>query len=242
MPTPHISADYGEVAEIVLLPGDPLRAKYIAENYLSDVKQFNAVRNALGYTGNYMDLRISIMGTGMCCPSMGIYSYELIHFYGAKALIRTGSCGALADGLKLGDLVMAMGVSTSYNYAEQYHFPGIYSATASYRLLSEAVSAAEEYNIDHKVGNIYCSDVFYRDDQINDTLKKMGILAAEMESYALYCNAVAGGIDALTILTVTDILDTGESVSADQREKGLTNMMTVALATAQNYVKKYCHH
>jgi len=231
--TPHNSAVKGQIAETVLMPGDPLRAKFIAENFLSDVEQFNAVRNMLGFTGTYKGKRVSVMGSGMGCPSIGIYSYELIHMYGVKNLIRVGSCGAFDPKLKLFDIVLAMGASTDSNYAAQYQLPGTYSATASWELLSKAKSVADENNIPVVVGNIVTSDVFYGDNP--DSWKqwaKMGCIAAEMETYALYCNANRGGANALTILTVSDSIVDKSETTPEQREKGFTNMMKIALEIA----------
>jgi purine-nucleoside phosphorylase len=233
MSTPHNSAEKGEIAKSVLLPGDPLRAKFIAENYLSGTKCFNEVRGALGYTGKYKGVPVSVMGTGMGCASMGIYSYELIHHYGCTSLIRIGSCGAFTEKLKVGDLVMAIGASTDTNYAGQYNLGGgSFSATASFRLLSKAVSEAERQKAPFMVGNVYCTDVFYRPERIPGVWKNLGILAAEMESFALYCNAAAAGVDALTILTVSDQLVTGQSMTSEERERSFKDMMAVALETA----------
>ncbi|MDW5299078.1 MAG: purine-nucleoside phosphorylase [Sedimentibacter sp.] len=233
MSTPHNNAISGQIAETVLLPGDPLRAKFIAENFLNDVEQFNAVRNMFGYTGTYNGKKISVMGTGMGCPSIGIYSYELIHMYGVKNLIRIGSCGAYDSSLKLFDIILAIGASTDSNYAAQYNLPGTYSATASWELLSKAKNAAEENNIQVTVGNIVTSDVFYGDDSENwKSWAKMGCLAAEMETYALYCNASRAGVNALTILTVSDSIATHEETTPEQREKGFKNMMKIALELA----------
>ena len=233
MSTPHNSAVLGQIAETVLLPGDPLRAKFIAENFLDDVEQFNAVRNMFGYTGTYNGKKVSVMGTGMGCPSIGIYSYELIHTYGVKNLIRVGSCGAYDPNLKLYDIILAIGASTDSNYAAQYALPGIYSATASWELLSKAKKAADENNIHTVVGNIVTSDVFYHDD--TDSWKKwakMGCLAAEMETYALYCNANRAGVNALTVLTVSDSIANHTETTAEQREKGFKDMMKIALELA----------
>ncbi|MDR2630526.1 MAG: purine-nucleoside phosphorylase [Spirochaetaceae bacterium] len=233
MSTPHNNAEKGEIAKSVLLPGDPLRAKFIAEHYLSGAKCFNEVRGALGYTGTYKGVPVSVMGTGMGCASMGIYSYELIHHYGCTSLIRIGSCGAFTEKLNLGDLVMAIGASSDTNYAGQYRLGGgNFSATASFRLLSKAVSEAEKQKAPFMVGNVYCTDVFYRPQRIPDVWKNMGILAAEMESFALYCNAAVAGVDALTILTVSDQLVTGRSMTSEEREKSFNDMMVVALETA----------
>ncbi len=233
MSTPHNSAVSRQIAETVLLPGDPLRAKFIAENFLDDVEQFNAVRNMFGYTGTYNGKKVSVMGTGMGCPSIGIYSYELIHTYGVKNLIRVGSCGAYDPNLKLYDIILAIGASTDSNYAAQYALPGIYSATASWELLSKAKKAADDNNIHTVVGNIVTSDVFYHDD--SDSWKKwakMGCLAAEMETYALYCNANRAGVNALTVLTVSDSIANHTETTAEQREKGFKDMMKIALELA----------
>lgn len=233
MSTPHNSAVQGKIAETVLLPGDPLRAKYIAENFLSDVEQFNAVRNMFGYTGTYNGKKVSVMGTGMGCPSIGIYSYELIHMYGVKNLIRIGSCGAYDPNLELFDIVIAMGASTDSNYASQYNLPGTYSATASWDLLSKAKRVADENSIQATVGNIVTSDIFYHDEPESwKRWAKMGCIAAEMETYALYCNANRAGVNALTILTVSDSIAKQSETTAEQREKGFRDMMKIALELA----------
>lgn len=233
MATPHNSAISGNIAETILLPGDPLRAKFIAENFLTDVEQFNAVRNMFGYTGTYNGKRVSVMGTGMGCPSIGIYSYELIHMYGVKNLIRIGSCGGMDKNLQLFDIVLAMGASTDSNYAHQYDLPGTFSAIASWDLLSKAKKIADENKINTVVGNILTSDIFYSDSP--DDWKrwaKMGVIAAEMESYALYCNAARAGVNALTILTVSDSIVNHSETTAEQREKGFKDMMKIALELA----------
>jgi purine-nucleoside phosphorylase len=240
MATPHNTAEKGDIAKVVLLPGDPLRAKFIAENFLEQVNEFNRVRNNFGYTGLYKGKPVSVMGTGMGCASIGIYSYELIHFYGVTTLIRIGSCGGLAEGIKVGDLVMAMGASTDTNYAGQYRLSGTFSAIASYRLLSGAVQAAEKNSLPYQVGNVFCTDVFYRPEDALDSWRGMGITAVEMESYALYCNAARGGADALAILTVSDLLSRGGArkgpgMTPEEREQGLKGMMTVALDTAHGF-------
>ena len=233
MSTPHNSAVLGQVAETVLLPGDPLRAKFIAENFLEDVEQFNTVRNMYGFTGSYNGKKVSVMGSGMGCPSIGIYSYELIHNYGVKNLIRVGSCGAYSPDLKLYDIILAIGASTDSNYAAQYELPGIYSATASWELLSKAKKIADENNIETFVGNIVSSDIFYHDNPENwKKWAKMGCLAAEMETYALYCNANRAGVNALTILTVSDSIAHQTETTSEQREKGFTDMMKIALELA----------
>lgn len=233
MSTPHNSAVQGQIAETVLLPGDPLRAKFIAENFLSDVEQFNAVRNMFGYTGTYNGRKVSVMGSGMGCPSIGIYSYELIHMYGVKNLIRIGSCGAYDPKLELFDIVLAMGASTDSNYASQYNLPGTYSATASWDLLSKAKQVADDNSIKTTVGNIVTSDIFYHDEPESwKRWAKMGCIAAEMETYALYCNANRAGVNALTILTVSDSIARQSETTAEQREKGFKDMMKIALELA----------
>lgn len=233
MTTAHNNAKIGDIAETVLLPGDPLRAKFIAENFLENVTQFNTVRNMFGYTGTYNGKRVSVMGTGMGCASIGIYSYELIHFYGVKNLIRIGSCGAMDPKLNLYDIVLGIGSSTDTNYAHQYELPGTYSATASFELLSKAKKIADENNIKTVVGNILSSDIFYNaNPEAWKKWAKMGVLAAEMESYALYCNAAVAGVNALTILTVSDSIVNHQETTSEEREKGFTNMMKIALGLA----------
>lgn len=233
MSTPHNSAIKGQIAETILLPGDPLRAKFIAENFLTDVEQFNGVRNMFGFTGTYNGKKVSVMGTGMGCPSIGIYSYELIHMYGVKNLIRVGSCGAYDPKLKLYDIVLAMGASTDSNYASQYNLPGTYSAIASWELLSKAKKVADKNNIPATVGNIVSSDIFYNDDSESwKSWTKMGCLAAEMETFALYCNAARAGVNALTILTVSDSIANQTETTPEQREKGFKDMMKIALELA----------
>lgn len=232
MATPHNAAAMGEIAETVLLPGDPLRAKFIAETFLENVKQFNTVRNMFGFTGTYQGCQVSVMGTGMGCPSIGIYTYELIHFYGVKNLIRIGSCGAMNEDLKLGDIVMAIGASTDSNYAHQYQLPGTFSATASYELLKAAQEVAEAEHFPYTVGNVLSSDIFYNETEAWKTWAKMGVLAAEMESFALYCNAARAGVRALGIFSVSDNMVTHEEMTAEARQVGFTNMMKVALEVA----------
>ena len=221
------------VAETVLLPGDPLRAKYIADNFLEDVVQFNTVRNMFGYTGTYKGKKISVMGSGMGITSIGIYSYELIHFYGVKNLIRIGSCGSLQEDVKIRDVIIGMGACTNSNYASQYNLPGTYAPIASYELLSKAVKVAAEKEIDVKVGNILSSDIFYDADA--DSWKKwakMGVMGVEMEAAALYMNAAYAGVNALCILTVSDSLVTHEVTTAEERQNTFTKMMEIALELA----------
>lgn len=234
IPTPHINvSEKGIIAETVLLPGDPLRAKFIAETFLENPVQFNTVRNMFGYTGTYKGKRISVMGTGMGMPSIGIYSYELMNFYGVKNLIRIGSCGSFQENVKVRDIVIGMAASTNSNYASQYNLPGTYAPTASWQLLKKAVDVAHEKGIEPKVGNILSSDIFYDADP--DVWKKwaaMGVLAVEMEAAALYMNAAQAGANALCILTVSDSLVTHEATTSEERQSSFTQMMEIALELA----------
>ncbi len=230
MSTPHNSANKGDIAKTVLMPGDPLRAKYIAEKYLTDVKQFNSVRNMFGYTGKYNGKERSVMGGGMGIPSIGIYSYELYNFYDVDTIIRIGSAGGISDDVKMRDLVIGMGASTNSNYADQYNIPGTIAPIADFGLLRAAVETAEKKGINVKVGNVLSSDVFYNaDPTFNDRWKKMGILCVEMEAAALYLNAIAAGKKALCMLTISDHLYTGEALDADERQTSFHEMMEVAL-------------
>ncbi|WP_330948579.1 purine-nucleoside phosphorylase [Virgibacillus sp. MG-45] len=228
--TPHIKPQGAEIAETILLPGDPLRAKFIAETFLEDTVQFNEVRGMLGYTGTYKGKRISVMGTGMGTPSMALYSWELIHVFGVKNLIRIGSCGAIQDNMNLYDIVLAMGASTDSEYVRQFHLPGHYAAIASYDLLEKAKRAADERDLPVHVGNVLSSDVFYNADET--ALKKwseMGILCAEMETTGLYLNAAYAGVNALTIMTVSDHIFRHEQTTPEERQTAFTNMMEIAL-------------
>ncbi len=230
-PTPHNQANPGDIAETVLMPGDPLRAKYIAENYLENPVCFNTVRNMLGFTGSYNGKRVSVMGGGMGMPSVGIYTYELFHFYGVENIIRIGTAGGLADGIHLRDVVLGMGVCTNSNYAAQYHLPGTFAPIADFGLLSRAVEIAKRKNIHAVVGNILSSDVFYGDDpDESNAWKKMGVLAVEMEAAALYMNAARCGKKALCILTVSDCGN--EVTTAEERQTSFTQMMEIALNLA----------
>lgn len=233
MTTPHIGAEKGEIAETILLPGDPLRAKFIAETYLNNPVQFNSVRNMLGYTGTYKGKKVSVMGTGMGVASIGIYAHELIHYYGVKNLIRVGSCGAYDKNLKLYDIILGMGASTNSAYGHQYKLPGVFSALASWDLLYKAKQVADDKGIEIHVGNILSSDVFYNFyPEEYEKWAAMGVLAVEMEAYALYCNAAAAGVNALTILTVSDSLVTKLETTSEERETGFTKMMEIALELA----------
>lgn len=233
MSTPHNQAQMGEIAETVLMPGDPLRAKFLAETYLENVKVFNTVRNMLGYTGYYHGKKVSIMGSGMGMPSIGIYAYELYNFYDVKKIIRIGSCGALQKDVHLRDIVIAQGACTDSRFAHQFELPGTFSAISSYALLEKAVEKAKEKNLTYHVGNIVSSDVFYHADKDSASQwASMGCLGVEMESYALFALASYHGKQALTLLTVSDSLVSNEATSADEREKTFTDMMEIALEIA----------
>lgn len=232
IPTPHIGANLGEIAQTVLMPGDPLRAKFIAENFLTDVKCFNKVRNMLGFTGTYKGQRISVMGGGMGMPSIGIYSYELFNFYNVQRIIRIGSAGAISSKVNLKDIVMAMGACTDSNYGNQYKLNGVFAPIADFGLLKKAENCAQELGIKAFVGNIYSSDVFYSDESVLPEWDKMGVLAVEMEAAALYMNAAKAGKEALCILTVSDCPFKGLSLPSEEREKGFCNMVKIALETA----------
>lgn len=233
VPTPHNNAKLGDIAKTVLMPGDPLRAKFIAETYLEDVTCFNTVRNMFGYTGTYKGKRISVMGGGMGMPSIGIYSYELYHFYEVDNIIRIGSAGGVSDDVHVRDIVIGMGASTNSNFAHQYNLPGTFAPICNYELLEKAVTTARQLNIKTVVGNILSSDVFYDDDQTaSDKWKKMGILCTEMEAAGLYMNAARAGKKALCILTISDHLYTGESLSAEDRQVSFREMMEIALELA----------
>lgn len=233
MATPHNGAKEGEIARTVLMPGDPLRAKYIAETYLEDAVCFNTVRNMLGYTGTYHGKKISVMGGGMGIPSIGIYSYELYNFYGVENIIRIGSAGAYADDVHVMDIVIGMGACTNSNYAHQYGLPGTFAPIADYELMQKAIDIAKQQGKTVKVGNILSSDTFYSDDAAaKDKWKAMGVLAVEMEAAALYMNAARAGKRALCILTISDHLYAAEELSAKERETGFGSMMEIALELA----------
>ena len=232
-PTPHNGAIEGDIAKTVLMPGDPLRAKFIADTYLQDVRCFNTVRNMLGYTGTYQGVPVSVMGGGMGMPSIGIYSYELFNFYGVESIIRVGSAGGIADEVKVRDVVAGMGACTNSNYAHQYQLPGTYAPIASFDLLERAVAAGRDQGVELKVGNVLSSDTFYDDnDQATISWQKMGVLAVEMEAAALYMNAARANKKALCLLTISDLPLKGESLSAEERQTSFTQMMEIALAVA----------
>ncbi|SFK64026.1 purine-nucleoside phosphorylase [Lachnospiraceae bacterium KH1T2] len=234
MPTPHNEAKKGEIAKTVLLPGDPLRAKYIADNYLEDVVCFNTVRNMLGYTGFYKGKRVSVMGGGMGIPSIGIYSYELYHEYDVDNIIRVGSAGGLKEDVNLKDVVIAMGACTDSNYAYQYELPGTFAPIADYELMERAVENARKLNAKVKVGNVVSSDVFYNNyTKVNEKWASMGALCVEMEAAALYMNAAAANKKALAILTISDHLFKPEKLSAEERQTSFKQMMEIALETVE---------
>jgi len=231
IPTPHIEAKEGEIAKMVIMAGDPLRAKFMAEKYLDNPTTYNQVRGMFGYTGTYKGKRVSIQGHGMGIPSIGIYTYELFNFYDVDTIIRVGSAGAIDDDLNIGDIVMGMGACTNSNYARQYNLCGTFAPIADFGLLSKAVSEAERQGFRYKVGNLYSSDTFYDDDE--NSLKqwqKMGVLAVEMEAPALYMNAARAGKKALCICTISDCPFKNIATTSEQRQTGFTNMMEVALA------------
>ena len=232
-PTPHINAKPGDFAETVLMPGDPLRSKFIAETFLTDAVLVNNVRGVQGYTGFYKGKRVSVMASGMGMPSIGIYSYELFHFFGVENIFRIGSAGALTDKVALRDLVLGMGACTNSAYAEQYGLGGSFAPIADYSLLEDAVALAREKSLPFHVGNLLSSDTFY-DDDAERTLRwgKMGVLAVEMEAAALYMNAARAGKRALAICTVSDSLITGEATSALERQQSFTDMIELALDLA----------
>lgn len=229
-PTPHNAAKKGDIAKTVLMPGDPLRAKFIAENYLENPVCFNTVRNMFGYTGTYKGKEISVMGGGMGIPSIGIYSYELYNFYDVDNIIRIGSAGGLSNDIKLRDVVIAMGASTNSSYANQFKLPGTLAPIADFGLLRRAVEAAEKKGIKAVVGNVLSSDTFYDDNkEANDLWKKMNVLCVEMEAAGLYMNAARAGKKALCILTISDHIYTGEALPAEERQTSFREMMEIAL-------------
>ncbi len=232
-PTPHNQATEGQIAKTVLMPGDPLRAKYVADAYLEDVTCFNQVRNMLGFTGTYKGKPVSVMGSGMGVPSIGIYSYELFNFYDVNNIIRIGTAGGLAPDVRLRDLVIGMGACTDSNFAAQFRMPGTLAPIADFGLLRKAVESAERLGYDYKVGNVLSSDVFYNDDEtVNERWASMGVLAVEMESVALYLNAIRARKHALCLLTVSDLPLSGEGLPAEDRQTSFTQMMEVALEVA----------
>lgn len=227
MPTPHNEALENEIAKTVLMPGDPLRAKFIAETYLTDVKQVNGIRNMLAFTGFYKGKRVTVMGSGMGIPSIGLYAYELYNFYHVDRIIRVGTAGSCQENLKLFDIVLAIGASTNSNWQSQFNLNGQLSATASYPVLKEAADACEKFGYRHQVGQVFSGDNFYNEDW--KPWAKMGILCLEMESYGLYTVAAEAHKEALSILTISDSLITSQETTSEERQTSFTHMMDVAL-------------
>ena len=233
IPTPHITAKAGEFAKTVLMPGDPLRARYVAETYLENAVLVNAVRGINGYTGTYKGKPVSVMASGMGMPSIGIYSYELYHFYDVDNIIRIGTSGSIHQDLKIRDIAFAMGACSNSNYASQFELPGTYAPIASYELLKKAVAVADTMgDVNYKVGNFLSSDTFYDDSQGTMKWSKMGVLCVEMEAAALYMNAARAGKNALAICTISDSIVTGESTTAEERQTSFNHMMKIALEIA----------
>ncbi len=231
--TPHINAEKDAFGKTVLMPGDPLRSKFIAENYLENAKLVNNIRGIQGYTGTYKGTKISVMASGMGMPTIGIYSYELFNFFNVENIMRIGSTGSIQEKVKVRDIVIGMGACTNSNYASQYQLTGTFAPIASYPLMREAIAQAEKADASYHVGNILSSDTFYSDNKTeNESWKKMGVLCIEMEAAALYMNAARCGKNALAILTVSDSLVTGEETTAEERQNSFTQMMEIALNTA----------
>jgi len=230
MSTPHISAQPGDFAPTVLMPGDPLRAQFIAENYLTNPKQVNAVRGMLGYTGTYKGAPVSVMGSGMGMPSMGIYAHELYHHFGVENIVRVGTAGSIRKDLQLGDVLAAQAVCVESNFAANYDLPGTFSPIADFGLLQKAAQSAETLGVPLTVGNLLSSDFFYVDNpgKLEHWLK-MGVLAVEMEAAALYLTAARAGKAALCICSVSDLIFARVSLPADERRTAFTRMMEVAL-------------
>jgi len=233
MSTPHNSANKGDIAEFVLMPGDPLRAKFVAENFLEGAVCYNEVRGMLGYTGTYKGKRVSVQGSGMGVPSIGIYSYELYEFYGVRDIIRIGTAGSIREDIKVGDLIFAQGACYDTNYGRQYRLAGTFAPIADFGLLENAVASARKIVAGYKVGNVVTSEAFYGETP-EDMAKwaDMGVLAVEMEAAALYMNAAKTKRRGLCILTVSDEIMTGVSASAAERQTSFTKMMEVALEMA----------
>ena len=227
-PTPHISAQYGEIAKSVIMAGDPLRAKLMAERYLANAVQVNNVRSMLAFTGEYKGKKVTVMGHGMGIPSIGIYTYELYNFYDVETIIRVGSAGSLHKDLHLGDIVVAQGSCHNSNYGIQFELPGVYAPIADFDLCRKAAESAEKFGYRYRVGNVFSSDSFYTENAHNDKWINMGVLCVEMEAPALYMNAARAGKKALVMITMSDNIVTGEAMSAEQRQTSFTNMMDVA--------------
>ncbi len=235
IPTPHISAKFGDFAKTVLMPGDPLRAKMIAEKFLDEAVLVNDVRGILGYTGKYKGIPVSVMASGMGMPSIGIYSYELFNFYDVENIIRIGSAGALSDDLELYDIVAAMGACTNSNYASQYGLKGTFAPIASYGILAKFVEVCKKMDIKPHVGNILTSDAFYSaDEDCNKKWRDMGVLAVEMEAAALYMNAAKANKNALAVCTISDCPFKGTETTSEERQNSFETMIEAALETSIN--------
>ena len=233
-PTPHIKAEPGDFARVVLMPGDPKRSEFIARNYLDSPRLVNDVRGVHGYTGTFEGVPVSVMASGMGMPSIGIYSYELFNFYGVDAIIRVGSAGSLQKDVQIMDLVLAQGASTNSNYASQFGCPGTFAPIADFEMLKNAEAECRNLGINYHVGNVLSSDTFYSDDvTANEKWAKMGVLCVEMEAASLYMNAARAKKKALAILTISDSIVTGESTTSETRETKLKQMVEVALKTAK---------
>ena len=230
VPTPHIGAQYGEIAKTVITAGDPLRAQMMAEKFVDNAVVVNQIRGMLAFTGTHNGKPVTVMGHGMGIPSIGIYTYELFNFYDADTIIRVGSCGARQEYIHLGDLVIAMGCCTDSNYAVQYDLPGTYAPIADFGLVRGAVDACERFGYRYFVGNVFSADIFYCENPRKQNWTKMGVLADEMEAPALYMNAARAGKKALTICTVSDHILTGEATTAEERQTSFTRMMDVAFS------------
>ena len=238
-PTPHISAKPGDFGKTVLMPGDPLRSKFIAENFLENPVLVNNVRGVHGYTGTYKGVKVSVMASGMGMPAIGIYSHELYNAYGVENIIRVGSAGSIQDNINLYDIVIAQGACTDSNFAHQFHLPGTFAPIASYELLAAAVEASKANGATYHVGNVNSSDVFYGDhigvpEGLDSTyaLRKMGVMALEMEAAALYMNAARYGKRALCICTISDHVIKGTVTTSEERQTAFTQMMKIALDVA----------
>lgn len=238
-PTPHITAEPSDFASVVIMPGDPLRSEFMAKNFLTNAKLVNNTRGVQGYTGFWKDTRVSVMASGMGMPSMGIYSYELFNIFGVDTIIRTGSAGGYQDDVRVGDIVLAQGACTDSRFAKQYSLPGTFAPIGDFELLSTAAELARKAGLKYHVGNILSSDQFYNDnDKTVELWRKMGVLAVEMETAALYMTAARASKRALTVCTTVDHLITGESTTAQQREKGLVDMITLALDLASKTAER----
>lgn len=233
-PTPHINATPADIAPVVLMPGDPLRAKFIAENYLDAPRLFNNVRGVQGYTGSYRGSRVSVMASGMGIPSIGIYSYELYNFFGVDSIIRVGSAGSMREDIKIRDIVIGQGACTNSAYIKQFHLDGQYAPIADFSLLCSAVEASEQAGARYHVGNLLSADTFYDDDpEMNARWRRLGVMAVEMEAAGLYINAARAGRRALAICTISDSLISHELTTAEERQNSFTQMMEIALETAR---------